>query len=159
MPLYKALVQPLLEYCSPVWNPMLKKDKTEIEKVQRRATKLIKSLSDLEYDERLYRLGLDSLNFRRRADVIQVFRIVKEIDNLDTHLFFKFLESDRTREHNLRIFKIHCSCITRANSFSNRIINDWNSLSQEVVDCKTINSFKSALKKFWINHPERFDMP
>ena len=160
LPLYKALVRPLLEYCSPVWNPMLKKDKTEIEKVQRRATKLIKSLSDLEYDERLYRLGLDSLNFRRRrADLIQVFRIIKKIDDLDIQLFFEFLKSDRTRGHNLRIFKTHCSGNTRANSFSNRIINDWNSLSQEVVDCKTINSFKSALKKFWINHPERFDMP
>ena len=160
LPLYKALVRPLLEYCSPVWNPILKTDSTEIEKVQRRATKLVKSLSNLEYDERLYRLKLDSLNFRRRrADVIQVFRIVKGIDNIKTSQFFEFQKDERTRGHNLKIFKTHCRCNIRANSFSQRTINDWNSLSQDMVDCKTVNSFKSALKKHWANHPERYDMP
>ena len=83
LPLYKTLVRPILEYCSSVWNPLLKKDKVEIEKVQRRATKIIHEFKDLEYSERLFRLKLDSLNFRRRrADLIQVFKILKNKENI-----------------------------------------------------------------------------
>ena len=160
LPLYKSLVRPLLEYCSPVWNPVLKKDSLEIEKVQRRATKLVTSISDKEYSERMYILKLDSLNFRRRRmDLIQVFRIIKGIDNIPPNLFFKFQESTRTRGHNLKLFKISPNCTIRANSFSIRVINDWNSLPQSIVSSKTINAFKSGLKKFWASHPERYDMP
>ena len=160
LPLYKALVRPLLEYCSPVWNPLLKRDRTEIEKVQRRATKLVKSISHLEYNERLYILKLDALNFRRRrTDLIQVFRIIKGIDKVDQNAFFTLSNDTRTRGHNKKIFKPFSSCNTRANSFSQRTINDWNSLTQEAVDCETINSFKTVIKRLWANHPERYDMP
>ena len=51
--LYKSLVRPYLEYASPVWSPYLKKHQIAIENVQRRATKLIKNLSQLSYKERL----------------------------------------------------------------------------------------------------------
>ena len=160
LPLYKALVRPLLEYCTVVWNPLLKGDKVKIEQVQRRATKLVKSLSHLDYNERLIRLKLDSLNFRRRrADMIQVFRIIKGIDKIDHSLFFTLNPNSRTRGHSLKIFKPQTSNRIRANYFSQRVINDWNLLSEEVVNCPTLNSFKTALKKFWLNHPEKYDMP
>ena len=160
LPLYKSLVRPLLEYCSTIWNPLLKGDKDEIEKVQRRATKLVKEIAHLDYNERLYKLKLDSLNFRRRrADLIQVFRIVKEFDKIDSNLFFTFSDNSITRGHNRKIFKPNSNCNIRSNSFSLRIINDWNSLPQEAVDCETINSFKTILKRFWADHPERYDMP
>ena len=160
LPLYKTLVRPILEYCSAVWNPMLMKDRIEIEKVQRRATKLIPSLCNLEYSERLYRLNLDSLHFRRRrSDIIQVFKIVKGFDNVKCDNFFKVNADNRTRGHSLKLVKVSNNCNTRLNSFSQRIINDWNSLEEATIQCKTINSFKSALKKEWSNHPDRYDMP
>ena len=60
------------------------KDHKEIEKVQKRATKLVKSISHLPYGERLKKLSLTTLyNRRQRADVLQVFRIIKGIDKLD----------------------------------------------------------------------------
>jgi hypothetical protein len=160
LPLYKSLVRPLLEYCSPVWSPMLKKDQIEIEKVQRRATKLVKSISHMEYSERLFYLKLDSLHFRRRrSDMIQVFRIINGFDGIDPSSFFTFFENSRTRGHKHKIFKPNTNCRVRTNTFSQRIINDLNSLSPEVVNTETINSFKSTLKKFWVLHLERLDMP
>ena len=160
LPLYKALVRPILEYCSVIWQPMLMKDKIEIEKVQRRATKLVKGISHLDYNERLIALNLDSLHFRRRrTDIIQVFRIIKGIDKIPSDLFFTYHREDRTRGHNLKLFKSSVNNNTRLNSFSQRIINDWNGLNESTVNSDTVNAFKTALKKEWKHHPDRYDMP
>ena len=59
--LYKALVRPHLEYAHSVWCPHKKGDIVEIEKVQKRATKLIISLKTLPYKERLRKLKLPTL--------------------------------------------------------------------------------------------------
>ena len=157
IPLYKSLIRPLLEYCSSVWNPILKSDQMEIEKVQRRATKLVPCISQLSYSNRLSYLKLDSLAFRRRrTDMIQVFRIIRQIDNIDISNFFELNTDLRTRGHSYKLKKPRALHNLRNNSFALRIINDWNGLRESTVNCTTVNSFKSQLAMEWENHPERF---
>ena len=58
IPLYKAIVRPHLEYCIQAWRPYLKKDIDTIERIQRRATKIIPELINLCYEKRLKEYGL-----------------------------------------------------------------------------------------------------
>ena len=64
--LYKIFVRQHLEYCAPVWNPHYCKDTHTLEKVQKRATKLVTSVSTLSYESRLSQLQLHSLYCRRQ---------------------------------------------------------------------------------------------
>ena len=90
--MYKAIVRPHLEYCIQAWNPYLRKDIDMLEKIQRRATKLIPRLRDLTYDERLKECGLTTLETRRlRGDQIEVFKILNGYENIDSNIFFSQL--------------------------------------------------------------------
>ena len=82
--LYKAYVRPHLEYCQQAFYPHLQKDKDLLEGVQRRATKLVQSIEDLSYPDRLKELDLYTLEQRRhRGDMITVFKIIQGMMNVD----------------------------------------------------------------------------
>ena len=105
------MVRPHLEYGSCVWSPHRKKDMDSIERVQRRATKIIPELKNLSYIDRLKALDLPTLKFRtERADIIETYRILTEqhIVDLDCkcHLcrdkkmLQRTLSSDTSYKHN-----------------------------------------------------------
>ena len=71
------MVRSHLEYCNSVWSPYRKGDIEALEKVQKRATKIVPHLKHLKYSERLRVCKLPTLNYRRiRGDMIETFKIL-----------------------------------------------------------------------------------
>ena len=146
--LYKALVRPKLEYCVQLWRPYLKKDIDKIEGVQHRATKMIKECAGLTYENRLKVAGLTTLEERRiRGDMIEVFKILKGINKCDRDNWFQLANNNRTRGHRFKLIKNRSRLDIRKHFFSQRVVNDWNNLPEEVVDAETVNSFKNRYDK------------
>jgi len=147
IPLYKSIVRPHLEYCIQAWRPHYKKDIEKLEAVQRRTTKIISGMEGLSYEERLKKLGLPSLEYRRiRGDLIEVFKIYKGWTNLNFHDFFTPAASN-LRGHKLKLFKTRFNTDVGKFTFANRVIDMWNSLPEDLLECTTLNAFKNSIDK------------
>ena len=117
IPLYKAIVRPHLEYCIQAWRPYRKKDIDTLERIQRRATKMIPELRDLSYEERLKECGLTTLETRRlKGDQIEVFKILNGYENIDRNMFFSLKKDSRTRGHEVKLVKDQCRLDIRKHS-------------------------------------------
>ncbi|XP_018024129.1 uncharacterized protein LOC108679901 [Hyalella azteca] len=147
----------MLEYGHSVWQPRHKTLCSDLEDVQRRATKLIASLKDKPYPERLTSLGLPSLEHRRpRGDMIDAFKYVHgayEADRPQLHLH----DGRDTRGNSLKLAKGRCRLNVRAGYFSYRVVSIWNSLPDSVVTAPSINAFKIRLDKHWATRIEQYD--
>ena len=143
VPLYKAIVRPRLEYCIQAWRPYCKKDIDKLERIQRRATKIIPELRDLSYESRLFQCGLTTLKTRRlRGDQIEMFKIVNGYEDVDRNKFFK--------GHKAALVKEHCMFDMRKYSFSQRVINEWNKLPNDCVNASSVNMFKNRIDRYLI---------
>jgi len=128
-----------------VWNPHYSKDKVLLEKVQRRFTRLFVDLRPLDYYQRLAVLKLWSLEERRqRAELVELFKMAQGLSGVSLSSFFK-LAAYKTRGHTWKLAKAHSNTDIRLHFFSSRVLNRWNSLSQEAVDSTSLNMFKSHL--------------
>ena len=145
--LYKSLVKPHLEYCSPAWNPHYSKDKAMLERVQHRFTRLFTDLRVMMYEARLKALQLRSLEERRnRADLIKVYKLMHGFTDIPVSTYFLIATDSCTSGHTKKLVKSHCHTDARLCFFSLRVINRWNSLSQEIVDAPSENAFKRPLE-------------
>ena len=107
------MVRSRLEYCIQAWCPHLWNDIDLLEKVQRRATGLIYKLHNFAY-VRLQRLKLPTLVTRRvRGDFIEVFKIIKVFEEVDSNTFFKIASSTNLRVHLLKLYKHNLRLDTR----------------------------------------------
>ena len=128
--LYKALVRPHLEGNNVIWAPRYKKDAEMIEKVQRRATKLVPGLKDMQYPERLKQLKLPNLNLNTATGI---------------------------GGHSQKIRRDHASRDVRRSYLMQRAAAMWNNLPEDVVMSKTLNTYKNRLDIYWKHHPLMWD--
>ena len=151
--LYKGLVRSTVEYNSSVWNPSYMGQIEEIEKVQRRATKLFRECKNLPYVERLKYLDLPTLRFRRcRGDMIETYKLLtNKYDNRNGWPSLQFSSNDRTRGNDMKLAKSHVRHDIRKHFFTHRIVNLWNSLPAQVVHASSVNDFKNKLDAHWSN--------
>ena len=147
--LYKRYVRVYLEYATPAWNPWQIGDIEMLEKVQRRFVKMISGLISTTYEDRLREIGLATLKARRvRADLLQVFKILKGIDRVNPDYWFTPESNTRpgTRsrsEYNVKV-KFNNTEIGK-NFFSTRAAIAWNALPEDLKSTRKISSFKKKL--------------
>jgi hypothetical protein len=145
-----------------VWRPYKQKYIDAIEGVQRRATKQVTGLKEMNYIDRLKYLDLPTLTYRRdRGDMIEVYKLLhsKYDEDLPVLLKKRDIHMARTgqRGHNLMLLKQRANKKLRQHSFSLRVTDLWNSLPDKVVNAPSVNSFKNRLDKCWKNQEARFN--
>ena len=147
--LFTSLVRPHLEFGNVVWSPMSKKSVKLIEQVQHRATKMIPGLKNYTYEERLEKMKLPSLRYRRkRGDLIEVYKFTHGHYSIKSNLL-QLDKGTRTRGHSFKLVKRSCRLNIRQHFFCNRITNTWNNLPSEIVNAPSINAFKARIDKFF----------
>ncbi len=162
LPLYKSLVRVHLDFASAVWAPHKVKHIEKLESVQRRITKQLPGMSNLSYAERLHKLELPTLSYRRiRGDLIEVFKITNELyDPECTSCLKMWKDSTNTsqlRGHSKKLFLQRSRLAVRENAFALRVVPIWNKLPEDVVSAPDTNAFKNRLDAFMSNQDIMFD--
>ncbi|MBA5248939.1 MAG: hypothetical protein FE834_05320 [Gammaproteobacteria bacterium] len=146
--LYTSLARPLLEYGNVVWSPLYRKDAESIERIQRRATKLVHGFDAIPYEQRMRHLKIPSMYYRRaRGDMIEVFKYLHGIYKTGSPLIRD--SNTRTRGHSLKLRKRYSRLDLRHNFFGFRVVDLWNDLPESVVAAESVNCFKSRLDAYW----------
>ena len=105
---------------------------------------MIDGFADKDYNDRLNKFGLITLETRRkRCDLIEVFKIIKGFEHVNSELFFPLsINTPHLRGHDLNLFKKGVKLNVRKNFFSQRVVNDYNILPETVINSTSINRLR-----------------
>ena len=82
---------------------------------------------------------------RLRGDQIEVFKILNGYENIDRNMFFSLKKDSRTRGHEVKLVKDQCRLEI---TFSQRTINEWNTLSTDCITASSVNMFKNRVDTY-----------
>ncbi|KFP26144.1 hypothetical protein N325_05939, partial [Colius striatus] len=156
LPVYSGLMRPHLESFIQFWAAQLKRDRELLERVQRRATKMIRGLEYLSYEKRLRELGLFSLEKRRlREDLSNIYKYLKGGSQEVGTSLFSILSSNRTRGNGMKLGHKKLRRIVffniRKNYFTVQVREPWHRLPRGVVESPSLEVFKICLDMFLCN--------
>ena len=147
---YKAFVRPVLEYCSPVWDPHAEKDKTALDKVQNRAARWVARRFDhtTDVNDITASLSWTPLKTRRRIKRLSTFyKFHKNLIQIKSEYAPKPTQSRRT-ERNFHPYQYETFAHRtqyRLSSYFPQTVRDWNALPAEVVAAPDLDSFEARL--------------
>jgi len=156
---YKALIRPTLEYASSVWSPSRVGMTDRLEQVQKKITKLV-ARNVGSYPDRLRSLKLPSLRWRRNyLDLLKVFQIIHGDQQFRKQLFTLSAEitDSNLRRHRFAIYKGKVRTDLFKHHFTNRVVDQWNTLPGELLDVPGFKSFKSKLKVHLLSHASPYE--
>ena len=78
-----------------------------------------------------------------------MYKISNDLDTIEWHIN-QTVGEPRGGHRGHLVRELIKNCNVRHNFYTNRVVNPWNSLPDEIVESKTVNSFKSNLDKFMI---------
>ncbi|XP_072443501.1 RNA-directed DNA polymerase from mobile element jockey isoform X1 [Chiloscyllium punctatum] len=147
--LNRTLVRPRLEYCVQFWSPHFRKDVEALERVQRRFTRMLPGMENRSYEDRLRVLGLFSLERRRMTgDLIEVYKIIRGIDRVDSQRLFPWVQQSVTRGHKFKVKGERYRGVVRGRSFTQRVVGAWNALPVGVAESESFVTFKRQLERY-----------
>ena len=143
---FMSHIRPLMDYCSTVWNVGFLGDCRKLESVQRKWTKNVAGLENMNYQGRLRALQLFSIRGRMvRCDLIKLWKIFHS--NLEVGLLdiVERQSHQSTRGHAFKLSVPRCRKDIKRRFFSARSVLLWNGLSGEVVQSESLEVFKRKL--------------
>ena len=109
---------------------------------------MIQGIRSFSYEKRLKLLKLHTLERRRvRGDLIEVFKWIKGYNKGEVGKVLTAINQGRTRSNGFKLEKRRFRKEIGKNWFTNRVVNDWNGLSRQVVSAESLESFKGRLDK------------
>ena len=149
---YFLLVRSTTDYCSAIWDPYLEKDKTKLERVNRRAARVVCNKTDPSDHTSVTNLLRDDLGWptlehlRRHLRLTIMYKIChQQIAVPPTQLLPPNHPTRSNHQYKYQTIRTHAEVYR--NSFDPQTIPDWNRLPAEAVNCPSADSFRQRLTK------------
>lgn len=150
MPVYKSNIRSILEYGSIIWSPHTKALNFQIERVQKRFTRLFPKIRHFHYRQRLENLSMYSLSTRRlRYRLIFLFKVFHGMTSINPNEFFSF-SSRSQRENPFKLIMPLSHHVYRSSFVTVDTVRYWNQLTAKEVNVDSVNDFKSGLGGYFM---------